>query len=123
MSESLLRKWETCLNNGDLDGIVNLYAENAVLWGTFSEVIRDNRKLIRKYFETLFLMQNIKVKFGTPNVRSFGQAAIYSGEYEFSYQSDELVKCPARFSFVFYRGDNGEFKIIDHHSSLVPESD
>ncbi len=122
MPENILRKWEACLNNCDLDGIVNLYAENAVLWGTFSEIIRDNHKLIHEYFEALFLMQDLKVNFGATNVRSFGQAAIYSGEYEFSYQSEELVKCPARFSFVIYKQDNGEFKIIDHHSSLMPES-
>ncbi len=121
MAENLLRKWEVCLNNGDLDGIVGLYTENAVLWGTFSDIIRDNPKLIREYFETLFLRANLKVKFGESNLRSFGQAAIYSGEYEFSYQDNDTVYCPARFSFVFYKSKNDEYRIIDHHSSLTPE--
>jgi hypothetical protein len=120
MAENLLRKWEVCLNNEDLDGIVNLYTDNAVLWGTFSDIIRDNHSLIREYFEALFLKDNLKVKFGESNLRSFGQAAIYSGEYEFSYKDDKEVKCPARFSFVFYRNKDGEYRIIDHHSSLVP---
>ena len=122
MAESLLRKWEVCLNNADLEGIVSLYTDNAVLWGTFSDIIRDNPELIREYFEALFLRENLKVKFGSSNLRSFGQAAIYSGEYEFSYQSDEIVKCPARFSFVFYKDESGSYKIIDHHSSLTPDS-
>ena len=120
MAENLLRKREVCLNNEDLDGIVNLYTDNAVLWGTFSDIIRDNHSLIRDYFEALFLKDNLKVTFGDSNLRSFGQAAIYSGEYEFSYQDDKEVKCPARFSFVFYRNKDGEYRIIDHHSSLVP---
>ncbi|QMU60627.1 MAG: DUF4440 domain-containing protein [Gammaproteobacteria bacterium] len=120
MAENLLKKWETCLNNGDLNGIVELYADNAVLWGTFSDIIRDNPELIREYFEALFLRENLNVKFGSSNLRSFGEAAIYSGDYEFSYQGDEKVSCPARFSFVFYKDESGQYRIIDHHSSLVP---
>lgn len=124
MAENLLRAWEVCLNNTDLDGIISLYTEDAVLWGTFSEVIRDTPVLIRDYFEVLFNRKNLKVHFGPSNLRSFGQAAIYSGEYEFSYENDEnkLVKCPARFSFVFYKDGNDSYKIIDHHSSLTPET-
>ena len=120
MADNLLRKWEVCLNNRDLEGIVKLYTADAVLWGTFSDIIRDNHGLIREYFEALFLKDELNVKFGESNLRSFGEAAIYSGEYEFSYQGDEKVKCPARFSFVFYRNKEGEYRIIDHHSSLVP---
>ena len=120
MAENLLRKWEVCLNNKDLEGIVKLYTSDAVLWGTFSDIIRDNHELIREYFEVLFLKDNLNVKFGESNLRSFGEAAIYSGEYEFSYQGEEKVVCPARFSFVFYRNKEGEYRIIDHHSSLVP---
>ena len=120
MAENLLKKWEVCLNNKDLEGIVSLYTEDAVLWGTFSDIIRDNHELIREYFEVLFIKDNLHVAFGESNLRSFGEAAIYSGEYEFSYQGDEEVKCPARFSFVFYRNKEGEYRIIDHHSSLVP---
>ena len=54
MAENLLRKWEECLNSGDLEGIVSLYTDNAVLWGTFSDIIRDTPELIREYFEILF---------------------------------------------------------------------
>ena len=122
MAENLLRKWEACLNDNDLDGIVSLYTDNAVLWGTFSDIIRDNHALIRDYFEALFEKDNFKVKFGESNLRSFGDSAIYSGEYEFSYEEGEVVRCPARFSFVFHKNGDDIFKIIDHHSSLVPDS-
>jgi len=121
MAENLLRTWESRLNKGDLEGIVSLYTKNAVLWGTFSDIIRDNHQLIREYFEALFLRENLKVEFGESNLRVFGQAAIYSGEYEFSYHDNGLIKCPARFSFVFHKDETGTYKIIDHHSSLTPE--
>lgn len=122
MAENLLNKWEVCLNNGDLEGIVSLYTDNAVLWGTFSDIIRDSPMLIREYFETLFLREKLKVQFGSSNLRSFGQAAIYSGEYAFSYQDQGKITCPARFSFVFYKDESGAYKIIDHHSSLIPDT-
>ncbi len=122
MAENLLRTWEVCLNNTDLDGIISLYAEDAVLWGTFSDIFCDTPELIRKYFEVLFYKKNLKVKFGASNLRSFGEAAIYSGEYEFSYENEKLIIFPARFSFVFYKDNNEIYKIIDHHSSLIPDS-
>jgi hypothetical protein len=122
MAENLLKRWEFCLNKGDLSGIVDLYSESAVLWGTFSDIIRDNPELIREYFQNLFERKNLKVTFGTSNLRSFGQAAIYSGEYEFSYEDNGVVRCPARFSFVFYKQGNDPYKIIDHHSSLIPHA-
>lgn len=122
MAENLLRNWEECLNNGDLEGIVSLYTYDAVLWGTFSDIIRDTPELIKEYFEILFYKKNLRVNFGQSNLRSFGQAAIYSGEYEFSYKSTEVIKCPARFSFVFYKHGSGIYRIIDHHSSLKPDS-
>ncbi len=122
MAENLLKKWEVCLNNGDLSGIVSLYTDNAVLWGTFSDIIRDNPELIREYFQNLFERKNLKVTFGSSNLRSFGSAAIYSGEYEFSYEEGGVVSCPARFSFVFYKERNEQYKIIDHHSSLIPNA-
>ena len=122
MAENLLRNWEECLNKGDLDGIVSLYTCDAVLWGTFSDIIRDTPELIREYFEILFYKKNLRVEFGQSNLRSFGQAAIYSGEYEFSYESADMIKCPARFSFVFYKDGSGMYRIIDHHSSLKPDS-
>ncbi len=122
MAESLLSEWERCFNNTDLDGIISVYAKDAVLWGTFSDVIRDTPKLIREYFKVLFARKNLKVKFGPSELRSYGQAAIYSGEYEFSYQDNGLIVCPARFSFVFYKVEGEVYKIIDHHSSLKPAS-
>ncbi len=122
MAENLLREWEVCLNNGDLDGIVDLYTKDAVLWGTFSDIIRDNHELIREYFENLFERKNLKVEFGASNLRSFGQAAIYSGDYKFTYEEDGTVECPSRFSFVFYKKAGEEYKIIDHHSSLIPDT-
>ncbi len=122
MAENLLKKWEEYLNSGDIDGIVSLYTNNAVLWGTFSDIIRDTPELIREYFEILSYRKNLKVTFGSSNLRSFGQAAIYSGVYEFSYESSKVIKCPARFSFVFYKDESGIYRIIDHHSSLTPDS-
>jgi len=120
MSENLLRNWEACLNNGDLDGIVDLYSSNAVLWGTFSNIIRDSPALIREYFESLYSNQDLKVVFGVSNVRTLEDVEIHSGEYEFSYKDGEKVKCPARFSFVLNKDKDGQYKIIDHHSSIVP---
>jgi hypothetical protein len=122
MEDNLLRGWEACLNAADLDGIISLYADDAVLWGTFSDVIRNTPALIREYYQVLYRKKNLKVKFGSSTSRSFGKAVLYSGEYEFTYEDNELIICPARFSFVFYKDNDSVYKIVDHHSSLTPKS-
>lgn len=47
---------------------------------------------------------------------------IYSGLYDFSIgPSDARETVNARFTYVFQKNENDEWKIIHHHSSLRPE--
>ena len=119
-ADQVLNNWEQCLNSGDLQGIVNLYSTDAVLWGTFSKVIRNNHKLIKEYFDGLFKKKQLKVQFNSQYSRSYSDVYIYSGEYEFSFMEDEKVCIPARYTIVVYENNTGEFKIVEHHSSLFP---
>ena len=96
----VINNWETCLNTVDLKGIVDLYINGAVLWGTFSQVIRDSSELIQEYFQSLFAKQGLKVNFSSIKSQSYGDTTIFSGTYEFSYLEGELVTYPARFTFV-----------------------
>ena len=47
--------------------------------------------------------------------------AIRSGSYTFSFDTEEgRMSVPARYSFVYSRKQGGDWKIIDHHSSVAP---
>ena len=53
-----------------------------------------------------------------PNVRTFGDIAINSGVYTFTFKDGSSVQ--ARFSYV-YRWNGQDWRIIEHHSSAMPE--
>ncbi|MEM7401224.1 MAG: nuclear transport factor 2 family protein [Pseudomonadota bacterium] len=119
-ANGVINNWEECLNNYDLEGIVELYSSNAVLWGTFSKVIRDSSELISEYFQNLFEKKELSVNFSSKASRSYENTTIFSGTYEFSYMEDELVIHYARFTFAVCKEDSGCFKIAEHHSSIIP---
>lgn len=119
-AKDVISKWEEYLNNSELIGIVNLYLDNAVLWGTFSNQMRNNSELIKEYFENLYQKNELKVNFSSTSARTYGETSIFSGTYEFSYKEDDLVTHHARYTFVVCKDDDGNYKIAEHHSSLIP---
>ena len=120
-AEQALKRWENSLNEGDLEGILSLYASDAVLWGTFSETIRDDRGLIRGYFEALLQRKNVGVTFGATVHRVYRDVHLFSGTYEFSYEDGGPVILPSRFTFVICKVEDGSYRIVEHHSSLMPD--
>ena len=113
--------WGQALDGDDPEKVLTLYSDDAVLWGTLSPTVRSNRAALRDYFVTaLKVLPGLKVAFGDQLIRVYGNAAINTGYYTFSYVKDgETKSLPARYSFTFIR--NGErWLIVDHHSSAMP---
>ena len=114
-------EWGRALGEDDPDKVLQLYADDAVLWGTLSPMVRADRAALRDYFVTAFrVLPGLKVAFGDQFIRVYGNAAVNTGYYTFSYAKDGEVKTlPARYSFTFI--NNGErWLIVDHHSSVMP---
>ncbi len=120
-ADQVLKQWEKSLNNGDLTNVVSLYAKDAVLWATFSKIIRNNPDLIEQYFQDLLQKKNFRVNFSSSNGRAYENTHLYSGTYEFSYLDSNLITFPARFTFVICKNEAGGYKIVEHHSSLIPD--
>ena len=115
--------WGRVLGEDDPDKVLPLYADDAVLWGTLSLMVRSDRAALRDYFVTAFrVLPGLKVTFGDQLIRVYGNAAINTGYYTFSYSKDGEVKIlPARYSFTYI--NNGErWLIVDHHSSAMPSA-
>jgi uncharacterized protein (TIGR02246 family) len=113
--------WAGALGEDDPDKILPLYAEDAVLWGTLSPILRSDRAALRDYFVTAFkVLPGLKVAFGDQLIRVYGGTAVNTGTYTFSYVKDgETKSLPARYSFTYVK--NGErWLIVDHHSSAMP---
>lgn len=115
--------WGQALDGDDPEKVLTLYSDDAVLWGTLSPTVRSNRAALRDYFVTaLKVLPGLKVAFGDQLIRVYGNAAINTGYYTFSYVKDgEAKSFPARYSFTYIK--NGErWLIVDHHSSAMPST-
>ena len=113
--------WGQTIGGGDPEKVLTLYADDAVLWGTLSPTVRSNREALQDYFVNAFkVLPNLKVAFGDQLIRVYGNMAINTGYYTFSYGRDgEAKSLPARNSFTYVK--NGErWLIVDHHSSAMP---
>jgi uncharacterized protein (TIGR02246 family) len=115
--------WGETLGQNDPDKIVLLYATDGVLWGTLSPTLRSNRAALREYFVGAFkVLPSLKVGFGEQLIRIYGDTAVNTGYYTFSYVKDgEPKTLPARYSFTFVK-EGGSWKIVDHHSSAMPST-
>ncbi|NRA43130.1 MAG: SgcJ/EcaC family oxidoreductase [Pseudomonadales bacterium] len=114
---ALFEQWNAALQTGDPKQVVSLYETNAILLPTVSNQVRHNHAEIEDYFVS-FLAKGPVGKIDESNVRSFGDIAINSGVYTFSFKDGAQVQ--ARFSYV-YRWNGQAWKIIEHHSSAMPE--
>jgi len=113
-------QWKEALSSGNETNVTRLYHKDAVLWGTLSPVIRNTPELINEYFLKFATLEGIRVDFGEQFTRVYEHIAVNTGNYTFSWmENGKKIMVPARYSFVYVREDG--WKIIDHHSSVIPE--
>ena len=113
--------WARALGEDDPDKVLPLYTHDAVLWGTLSPTVRADRAALRDYFVTAFkVLPGLKVAFGDQLIRVYGNTAVNTGYYTFSYLKDgETKTLPARYSFTYVKNGD-QWLIVDHHSSAMP---
>lgn len=115
----LFAQWNQALLTENPDEVVSLYASDAVLLPTVSNQVRHNHAEIRDYF-VQFLDKKPEGCVDESNIRVLGDIAIHSGVYTFKLKAVN-TSVQARFTYV-YRKEGNEWKIIEHHSSAMPET-
>ena len=119
IASELLQKWIGVVESGDPKQVTNLYLDNGILLGTFSNKERVGHELIFDYFEKLLKSPvEVNVVSEHPHVFESVEYAANSGLYNFVTNAKTIN---ARFSFVYNKNDIG-WKIILHHSSVLPET-
>jgi len=119
--EAAAVKWTEIFAQNNPDTILALYAKDGVLWGTLSPTVRSDPGTVKAYFVGAFTaLPKATVKFGDQLVRVYGDTAVNTGYYTFSYTQDgETKSIPARYSFT-YKKEGNDWLIVDHHSSAMP---
>ena len=114
---NLLHIWIKKIRTNDPYQVVELYRDEGMLLGTFSDKERHGKKSILDYFENL-LKSKVDVELITQNEYKTDSIIVNSGFYNFVVDNKVIE---ARFSFVFTKKADC-WKILSHHSSIVPRS-
>lgn len=118
--DDFIGDWEYGVNHHNILSVVSTYDSEGLLWGTFAKDLRTGHYHIRRYFEHLFELDDVKVQFESGETRQYHDIFIRSGSYAFSYhKKGTTVRVPARYSFVCKKEKTGWY-ILEHHSSEFP---
>ncbi len=123
-AEAALQAWASAYGARDGDKSAALYAPDARLWGTLSAKQTIGREGVREYFHSgAQRVQTRTVNIGEHATRVYGNMAVSSGAYEFrqTMPDGSPRTIPARFSITFVN-QGGQWLIVDHHSSRLPEA-
>ncbi|WP_444789516.1 SgcJ/EcaC family oxidoreductase [Roseinatronobacter sp. NSM] len=118
---ALLDSWNAALDTRDARTVAALYAPDAILMPTVSNQVRKTPAAIRDYF-TVFLKRQPHAQVLEHNIRLFEGISIDSGIYVIHVDDNNVrssIMC--RYTFVYRWGETG-WKIIEHHSSAMPEA-
>ena len=110
--------WIEGISKGDASYMASLYAENAILHGTVSTVIRQGHALILEYFEATEANPPVMNFVEPQHIRVFGDTAVNTGYYETRFGNGNAIRL--RYSFVYHK-EGEHWLIVDHHSSRMPE--
>lgn len=118
---ALFDRWNLALASGDADQVTGLYADNGVLEPTVSNEVRATPADIKAYF-VKFLKLSPRGTINYRQIRMLGaDAALDTGVYTFNLKKDgKAQELHARYTYVYKKVGN-DWKILNHHSSLMPE--
>ena len=117
--EGLFERWNQALGSGSPETVAKLYAPGALLLPTLSATDRSDPEAIADYF-TSFLKRQPIGEVTSRRILLGCNDASDAGDYTFQlHQPEEQLN--ARFTFV-YGFDGQEWRILHHHSSLVPQA-
>lgn len=120
MSDSsvpVLSKWMSAINAHDLDTLMKLYAEDALMIPAFSTKIRKNKEQIRELYQDLFDKDDLHVVPIYTVTQKIDGLKIDSGQYKITWVCDQgEQERTIRFSFMVK-----DKMVIAHHASIEPE--
>lgn len=119
--QNLFERWNQSLQTGDPAAVTANYASNAVLLPTVSNKVRTNHTEIEDYF-VHFLELSPYGRIDERHISVNDGIAIDTGIYTFDVtKAGEQKQVQARYNFVYERQSDGEWLIVNHHSSAMPE--
>ncbi|MFF3847024.1 SgcJ/EcaC family oxidoreductase [Streptomyces sp. NPDC002328] len=120
---ALFDGWNASLRTGDAETVADRYAKGAVLLPTVSNKVRTDRAGIVDYFEHFLQNKPVGKKVRTIVSVLDENSAIDTGVYAFTLTDPATGQkrvVEARYTYE-YEKVGGQWKILNHHSSAMPE--
>ncbi|MGE3714706.1 MAG: nuclear transport factor 2 family protein [Alphaproteobacteria bacterium] len=115
-----LKEWVAAIEARDVARTVALYDKDSVMLSAFAIDPITTHEGLTQYYTKVVGEPGIRIVVSKQDIRNFGNVAVNTGLYRFQYTQDgEPMDIPARFSFVYVKTVD-DWKIISHHSSIVP---
>ena len=114
--------WMRAVCGGWIPSVLALYAPHAVLVPTFSQSILRGKRELEGYFRKFMSKTGLCGTIDSVIEQGRGQFRVLSGIYTFRWRDkgrQEMAR--ARFTYVLSLDPKGEWKIINHHSSAMPD--
>ena len=114
--------WNETLQTKDPTTVAALYTEAATFLPTMSGELKKGQKGATEYFEH-FLQKDPSGEIIDEAVQLLGpDSYLHSGMYNFEVGPvGERVIAEARFTYVWKRDVQGNWRIMHHHSSIKPQ--
>jgi hypothetical protein len=120
--KDILEQWMKAVNDGNVESLLSLYDNEAVLIPTFSNRLLNTPEKLRDYFEKLGSREELSIALHekTLIIQDLGnQIYSLSGIYNWRFTVDgELLNFEARFSYLIDLSKPNP--ILHHHSSQIP---
>lgn len=121
IAQANMKKWLDVLGTKDPKQVAELYSEGNLFLPTVSGDFKKGRPGAEEYF-VHFLAKNPEGEVTEEDVIEICDCAyLHAGTYTFLLDSDDgRVEVKARFSYLWKKDKNNEWKIEHHHSSIRP---
>lgn len=127
-AQLLYNRWLEAVGTREPETVLDLYAEDAALWGTLATETKIGRERIRTYFDWFLDRASLVATPLTSDFRHLSpDIVVANGSYKFQLggksDTDPVAETDARFTFVFRKSANSdEWFIVEHHSSKFPDA-
>ncbi|MBI4251676.1 MAG: DUF4440 domain-containing protein [Candidatus Tectomicrobia bacterium] len=116
----VVEKWTRAFTGSDIDGIVKLYALDALVFGTSSKALVTKPDEIRKYFERALSSGRVERKL-VPSIMVLSDTVVVVTGLETvtGVRRGELFNATGRVTFVVAKRGSG-WQIAHFHRSRLP---
>jgi len=123
IAEENFKRWNEALRTKNPRKVAELYSAKNVFLPTLSGDFKKGLSGAEEYFRHFLQKGPVsRVIKSEVQISEDGKTLIYSGMYNFKMGKNgnrEVIR--ARFTFIWQKNKNNEWKIIHHHSSLKPK--